>query len=134
MELLRCKTRLAVLWIIKAIGFSVLLLLSFMETGTIEEIMSGKFMGTQINEGTLFMFGLFWWIPWIMAWLSLTLKDAANRWTNFVMGILFAIVLIGDVSMNASEYSAAMLVDYILVILVLALIAWYAWKWPKEKA
>lgn len=54
--------------------------------------------------------------------------------TSFILGILFAIVLIGDVSMNASEYSAARLVDYILVILVLALIAWYAWKLPKEEA
>jgi hypothetical protein len=133
MELLRCRTRLAVLWIIKAIGYSAFLFLGFMEPGGIETITSGKTpAGMQITGGTLFVMGLFWWIPWIMAWLSMTLKGSANRWTNFVMGIVFALVLI--FAMSTGQSSSPMLVDYILGILVSLLIAWYAWKLPKEEA
>jgi len=135
MELLRWKTRIAVLWIIEAVGMSVFMFLSFMEPGRIEGIMAGEFGGMQIGEGVLFFLAIFWFIPWIMAWLSLTLKDSANRWTNFVLGILFAIFLaIGLIESAIGGESAAILVDYFLGIVAAALIAWYAWKWPKQEA
>jgi len=135
MEVLRWKTRIAVLWIIQAVAMSVYVFLFFMEPGAIEEIISGEVRGMQISEGLLFFYAIFWFIPWILAWLSLTLKGSANRWTNFVLGILFAIFLvIGLIESAIGGTSAAILVDYFLGIVAAALIAWYAWKWPKEEA
>jgi len=135
MELLRWKARFAVLWIIEAFGMSVFMFLFFMEPGVIEGIISGQFGSSQISEGFLFYLAIFWFIPWIMAFLSLTLKDSANRWTNFVLGILFVIFLaIGLIEQTIGGKSAAILVDYSLGIVAAALIAWYAWKWPKEEA
>jgi hypothetical protein len=134
MELLRCKTRLAVLWVIKAVGFSSFVLLTVMKSGTIAELMSGKVLGKELSEGLVIIFGLWWWIPWVMAWLSLTLKGAVNRWTNFILGIVFAVLLIIDASMNAGQCSTAMIIDFIVGIVVSLLIAWYAWKLPKEEA
>jgi hypothetical protein len=134
MEVLRWKARFAVLWIVEAFGMSVFMFLYFMEPGVIEGIISGQFGSSQISEGFLFFLAIFWFIPWIMAFLSLTLSDSANRWTNFILGILYVIFLIiGLIEQGTGGSSAAILVDYFLVIIVAALIAWYAWKWPKQE-
>ena len=134
MEVLRWKARFAVLWMIEALGMSVFMFLFFMEPGIIEGIISGEIEGSQISEGLMFYYAIFWFIPWILAFLSLTLKDSANRWTNFVLGILFVIFLaIGLIEQTIEGKSAAILVDYSLGIVAAALIAWFAWKWPKQE-
>jgi hypothetical protein len=134
MELQRWKTRIAVLWVIKAMAISVFMVLYFVMPGGIEEIMSGQFEGMQISEGVLFYIAGWYFIPWIMAWLSLTLKDKANRWTNFVLGILFAILIVyGLIDGAMGGQSAAIVVDYFLDLVFTVLIICYAWKWPKQE-
>ena len=136
MELLRWKTRIAVLWIILAVCFSAYLFLRFMEPGIIEGIISGQFgkSQSQISEGFLFYLAIFWFIPVIMAFLSLTLKGSSNRWTNFVLGLLVAIAFVyGLIESARMGHSAAILVDYFLGIVAAALIAWYALKWPEQE-
>ena len=137
MELLRWKARFAVLWIIEAFGMSVFMFLFFMEPGVIEGIISGHFGSSQISEGFLFYLAIFWFIPFILAFLSLTIKGSANRWTNFVLGILFAIFYAIDISNHAAGEeipSVAFLITGILGIVAAALIAWHAWKLPKLEA
>ena len=137
MELLRWKIRIAVLWIFLAVGMSAGMFLWFMGPGAIEDIIAGKMEDMQIGEGLMFLFAIFWLIPLIMAFLTLTMKDSANRWTNFVLGILFAIFYIVDLSNHATGEaipSIAFLVTGILGIVAAALIAWFAWKLPKEEA
>ena len=133
MELLRCKTRIAVLWLIQAIGMSAAMILFFMEPGFLEDIMAREVLGMEIGEGVMFWLAIFWFIPWIMAWLSLTLKASTNRWISFVFGILFAIYLIiGLIAQSAEGRYAALLVGYFLGVVAGVLIAWHAWKLPKE--
>ena len=116
MELLRWKTIIALLWIIEAAGFSAYMLM-------------------RISEGVPLYFSVFWFIPWILAFLSLTLKGSANRWTNFFLGILYAICLVYSLINSAIRGQvAAILVNYILGIGAAALIAWYAWRWPQPEA
>lgn len=135
MELLRRKTIIAVLWIIEAVAMSVYVFFRFLEPGVIEGIMSGQFGSMQISEGLLFYLAIFWFIPWILAFLSLVLKDPANRWTNFVLGILWAIGLVyGLIESATGGKSAAIIVDYFIGIVAAVLIAWYAWKLPKQEA
>ena len=69
-----------------------------------------------------------------MAFLTLTLKGSVNRWTNFVMGVLLTIAFVyGLVESASSGHSAAILVDKSIGFVAVALIAWYAWKWPKQQ-
>jgi len=136
MELLRWKTRIAVLWIILAVCFSAYLFLRFMEPGIIEGIISGQFgkSQSQINEGFLFYLAIFWFIPFIMAFLSLSLKGSSNRWTNLILGLVVAIAFVyGLIESARMGHSAAILVDYFLGIVAAALIAWYALKWPEQE-
>ena len=51
MEILRCRTRLAVLWIIKAFLSIAFFLLSFFEPGVLEGLVSGKYYGAEITAG-----------------------------------------------------------------------------------
>ena len=136
MELLRCKARLSVLWVFMAVGMSAFMFLYFMMPGTLEEVMAGKIEGMQLSEGMMVGYSLYWLIPLIMAVLSLTLNGSANRWLNFVLGIIFALWFILGIFEHSvvSEESVAILIMYIAAIVVGALIAWFAWKLPKQEA
>jgi hypothetical protein len=135
MELLRWKTRIALLWLIEAVGMSVWMFLFFLDTGVIEGIITGEFYMGKITEGGMLWMSAFWYIPFVMAWLSMTLKDSANRWTNFILGILFAINMVfGFVINSIGGRPVFLLVNYIVGLAAAILIAWHAWKWPKQLA
>jgi hypothetical protein len=69
-------------------------------------------------------------IPSVMVFLSLTLKAKANRWVNIILGIFHAGVLLITMLVPGGIYY----IFYIIVEAVLiALIVWYAWKWPKQE-
>jgi len=136
MEVLAWKVRISVLWLFYAVAMSASAVLDFMEPGVIEEIMAGEIRGMQISAGFLLFASLFWLILLIMAFLSLILKDSANRWTNIILGIVFAVFhivnLIGHVAKG--ELPPAHLLLDVSMIVVPALIAWHAWKWPTQEA
>ena len=135
MEILRWKTRIAVLWIFLAVAMSASMVLSFMGPGVIEEIIAGEIEGMEITEELLALFGIFWLIPLIMAVLSLTLKDSANRWTNTVLGIIFAVWNIVHLIMHLTggELPLEHLMFMVPMIVVSGLIFWYAWRWPIQE-
>ncbi len=90
MEILRWKTRIAVLWLFTAVAMSAHMVLSVFEPGVIELITAGK---AQLDEPAFIFSALFaWLIPLAMAYLSLTLQDSANRWANIILGIVVTAV------------------------------------------
>jgi hypothetical protein len=130
MELLRWKTRIAVLWIVLTVNFSAFLFVSLLEPGAIKELLE-----TQANQGTRSPMLVLFFIPFIMAWLSMTLKDSTNRWINLVLSILFAVFFVGEfIRYAAAGRPATILVAVFFAFVVDILIVWYAWKWPKQEA
>jgi hypothetical protein len=130
MELLRWKTRIAVLWLILTVNFSAYIFLGLLSPGTIKELLE-----TRADTGTTPIIAVLFFIPFIMAWLSLTLKDSANRWTNLVLGILFAVFFIVQfIGYAAAGTPTIRLIDILFAFVVILLIVWYAWKWPKQEA
>ena len=135
MELLRWKARLSVLWVFMAVSMSAFMFLMFMMPDVLKELMAGRFEGEPLCEVIMVVYALFWLIPLIMAVLCLTLNGSANRWLNFVLGILFALFMIVDLAMSGGEaVSVALWLIGIAMIVVPALIAWFAWKLPKQEA
>jgi len=128
MEILRWKTRIAVLWIFMAVAMAAHSILYFMEPGAVAEV-----EGMQLSAGMLLFMALFWWVPMVMAVLSLTLKDSANRWANFVVGIVFTILNIVHFTEHLSPPSACQILIIGSTVVVTGLIAWFAWKWPKQQ-
>jgi hypothetical protein len=73
-------------------------------------------------------------IPIFMSFLSLTLKDKANRWANLIIGIFFVVfelVFLIFVYLPGAVYEIFWGIAYLLFA---ALVVWYAWKWPKQEA
>ena len=128
MEILTWKIRISVLWIFMAVAMSAHSVLYFMEPGAIGEI-----EGMQLGEGMLFFMAIFWWVPLVMAVLSLILKDSANRWANFVLGIVFTVLnIVHLITEHLAQPSAHQLLIIGSTVVVTGLIAWFAWRWPKQ--
>ena len=125
------KIKISVLWIVLGIvgvwmPFSELYL-----PGYVEELISGFKEGSLITPEMILVFAIIMMIPLIMAVLSLTLKDKANRWANIIMGTVVAVLSLLDPIMyvaKQSAYSAYVILIGIVMVVFAALIVWYAWK------
>ena len=137
MELLRWKTRISVLWLVMVVNYMIL---SSLNVRT--RLVAGEGEATAPNQVIAVTIPfILAWLPFIMAWLSLTLKDSANRWTNMIVGILFAIRFTLTVIPNPADVEGVTITTILMqlatIMLPLAaslLIIWYAWKWPKQEA
>ena len=135
MEKLAFKIKITVLWLFYAVAMAAAMVLAFMEPGVIEEIMAGEMGGMALSTAVTAFFALFWLIPLIMAFLTLILTGSAIRWANIVLGIIFAVFDLVDVigHLSRGEIGGHMLMAVSLIV-VPAVIAWYAWKWPVQEA
>jgi hypothetical protein len=135
MENLALKTKLAVLWLFVAVTMSANTILYFIVPGVVDEIRAGEVVGMQAGPELLLVMAItYYWVPLVMAVLSLTLKDKANRWANIILGIFYAGFILFELIMNVRTvaYPYVILMD-ISAIVVAALIARYAWKWSKQE-
>jgi hypothetical protein len=128
METLTLKTRISVLWIFMAVAMSAHGVLSFMEQEVVEQMWE-----LEMGPGMMLFMAIFWWVPLVMAVLSVTLKDSANRWANMILGIVFTVLSIFHLTEHLAHPSAHQLLIVASTIVVAALIFWFAWKWPKQK-
>ena len=130
MENLALKMRLAVLWLFMAVTMSANTILYFIVTGVIDEIRAGKVVGMQVGPELLLVMAVtYFWVPLVMAVLSLTLKDKVNRWVNIIIGIFYAGFILFELVMNiiTVAYPYVILMDTSAIVAA-ALIAWYAYK------
>jgi hypothetical protein len=140
MELLRWKTRMALLWMIQAVAFAALLLLALLGTEATKKIME-----TQFHAIPRFEVAVFFFLPCLMAWFCLTLRDSINRRLSLIFGVLLIVfklaagsgVLAGEGRPLASitrGASADIWLTEIWGLIATVLIVCYAWKWPKQEA
>ena len=137
MELLRCRTRLSVLWVFMAVGMSAYMFIYFMMPGVIEEMMAGRMEGMELSDTLMTIYALYWLIPLVMAVLCLTLNGSANRWMNFVLGIIWFLWLIVEVIEHATMGGTVYIATYLGLaagIVIAAYIVYFAWKLPKGEA
>lgn len=130
MEVLRWKIRISVLWIFMAVAMSAHAVLSLFEPDIIEQITSGEMEMSTLMW--LFM-SLFWIVPLVMAYLSMTLKDLANRWVNLILSIIFTVLNIFHLIEHLAEPSVHQILIIGSTVVVTALIILYALTWPKEE-
>ena len=101
--------------------------------GVMEKIIEGEVAHTGIQITQVFLLAgiTLMMIPSLMIFLSLALKAKWNRWTNIIMGILHIAIAIGNV---IGETWAYYIFGGIVEVVLLLLIVWYAWEWPKQEA
>ncbi len=101
--------------------------------GVMEKIIEGEVAHTGIQVTQVFLLAviILMMIPSLMIFLSLALNAKANRLTNIIIGIFnIVVVTAGLIGESWVFYIFATVVEIVL----LSLIVWYAWKWPKEEA
>ena len=126
------KIKLSALWITLMLFYIYADIVGFYSPGNIEKVVSGEIGGIQITEGFLFVMAIWMAIPSVMVFLSLTLKAIANRWVNIIIGIVSIVVL--GATFFAGEFSARYTFQAIVEGVLIVLIVWYAWTWPKQQS
>ena len=115
---------------IKLSALWVALMLTYL-LGDVLRIFSGDFKageigGVKVTQIMWLGIAVLMTIPIVMVFLSLTLKNPANRWANIIVAtVFFGFNLIG-----LPTYPSAY--DKLLIVVGLAfnvLTVWYAWKW-----
>jgi len=137
MELLRWKARFSVLWLAMAIGTAAWMLFSVLTPGAIEDIMAGEWLTMEISEGYMVVHAIMFLIPLIVAILCLTLNRTANRWLNFIVGIVWVLMFVYNIIVAATGENTILIAGWLMTIaglVVSGLIAWFAWTWPKQEA
>ena len=130
--IINVKFKLSALWVTLMFFYLYADVLTFYQPGALEEIIAGKLGGVQINQAFSLTAAIVMAIPSVMVFLSLTLKAKANRWTNIIVGIYSAGLLLVTVLLAKAFDPHYILYDIIEAVLI-ALILWYAWKWPKQE-
>jgi hypothetical protein len=130
------KIKVSVLWLFSVMTGVAGGFFTLMEPGVIEQIKSGEVEGMKIGPELLLGFSIVLLVPLVMAFLSLTLKDSANRWANIIVGIVWIGLSLSDLNTyltQLSAYSAYSILMWLSGRVATALIVWYAWK-SKPKA
>jgi len=130
------KIKISVLWLFYTVAFLTVMSLGSLESGVLEHFMlTGEIGGMKVTPELLLIFAILILVPLIMAFLSLTLKNAANRWANIIVGIVytvFQLFALAETVALPSPYAYAILLELSKVVIP-ALIVWYAWK-SEQKA
>ena len=96
--------------------------------GSIKDILAGKVFVFDISYIFLLIAMINVTIPTLMIFLSVALPAIENRWTNMIV----ATVLIPYMLFNlAGEAWVHMYFAAAVEVVLLALIIYYAWKWPR---
>ena len=104
----------------------------FHDPVALKELVAGTTEITVTNEMLLVM-SIIMAIPIFMSFLSLTLKDKANRWANLSVGIFFVVWELVFLIFVYSQDAAYEIFWGIAYLVFVALVVWFAWKWPKQE-
>jgi hypothetical protein len=126
------KFKLSALWIVLMFCYTYADILGFYAPGNLEELLSGEIAGIKMTQSMLLGSAILMVIPSIMIFLSLILKARINRIVNLMAGIIYFIVLVSTLftDKNPSYYLLYATVKGVLLVLIV----WLSWKWPRIEA
>ncbi|MDD5622240.1 MAG: hypothetical protein PHQ09_03630 [Actinomycetota bacterium] len=131
MKILSLKLRIMVLWIFMAASITAEVSLYLYHKGQIESLISGE---AGITSSNLVLWTIRWLIPFVLAFLTVSLLDKANRILNIVFGAIIVVFNIFQFVMRliAGQYMPAFLIIIIVSSIIASiLILLYAARWPK---
>ncbi len=132
-DLVLHKVRLAVLWLMAMVSDVASALLYIMNPAILEEfIETGAIGGVAVTPEEVLVGAIFYLIMLVMAFLSLTLKDNVNRWSNVVVGAVFLVLWVVSLIQFLAAPVGSQILLAIFGIVFFGLIVWYAYKWPKK--
>jgi hypothetical protein len=124
------KLKLSALWLILMLIYIYVDIFSFYKSGVIENIIDGKVWDLEITQAWGISALVLMLIPIFMIFLSLELNAKTNRLFNIIIGSVYIIVGIGT---TVGEDWASYILGHVIGILILIMIIWTAWNWPKQE-
>lgn len=118
------RLRSMVLWLIIGISFPSIATLNLMEPGILGKYLSGEIWADyDPGKGLMFMSFLYF-IPLVMAFLTLVLKLSINRILNKIFSIGYFLVLLGSIVEHLNEHvtgSDLIVYPYSIVLMIIVL-------------
>jgi hypothetical protein len=127
---LNAKLKLAVLWASFMFLYIYVDYFAFYKPGFIEDVIAGKVWQFQITQAFLLGAIISVTIPALMIFLSVALPAQVNRWTNIVVAAVYIPYTLFNLAGEALNY---MIFGAVVEVVLLLLVIWYAWNWPKQK-
>ena len=124
------KLRMVVLWIFLAVATPTAMVLYLGEPGMLRDALAGRMEGSDITAGQLIMLAVFMVVPMVMAYLTLVLAPAANKWSNLVVGAVWTLAWAVDLFGSLGGYLGGEAFLVVFGVVAGALIVWDAWRWP----
>ncbi len=132
MKILTLKIRILVLWIFTGASITAEVALYLYENGWIAKIISGD---AGIGPANLVIWTCRWLIPFVLAFLTVLLKDKHSRIANLIFGAIFLVFNIFQFAMRAGtgqDLPAFLVIIVVFSMIAAALILWSAIRWPKS--
>ena len=126
------KIKLSALWVALMFCYTYADILGFYAPGNLEELISGEIAGIQMTQGMLFGSAVLMVVPSLMIFLSLLIRAKVNRLVNIIAGIVYLVVLVS--TFFTGRNPAYYLLFAVVKAILLGLIVWFAWKWPKTES
>ena len=99
--------------------------------GSLQDMLSGKVFVFDITQAFLLVALALVIIPALMVFLSVALPAKVNRWTNIIVATVYIPYMLFNL---AGEAWLHMMLGAVVEVVLLLLVIWYAWKWPKQEA
>jgi len=122
------QVKLAGLWVTVMFMYVYVDIIGFFRPGLIEDILLGKVWVFDITQTWMLMSVMMMTVPALMVFLSLALPAKANRYTNIGVGAVYIFIALG---LAAGENQAYYIFGSVVEAVLLSLIVWIAWKWPR---
>ncbi|MCB0204557.1 MAG: hypothetical protein KDH89_07035 [Anaerolineae bacterium] len=122
------RSKLSTLWILVMFNMVFADVVGFMNPGSLEKIITGD-TGFEVTQGLLLVFAVLIEIPIAMIYLSRALNRRANQLVNTAAVVLTVLFIVG----GGSSYLSYLFFASVEIVLML-LILWFAWTWPKQEA
>ena len=127
---IKIEVKLAALWAAVMFLYIYVDHFALFIPGTLEAMIAGKMGPFPVTQGSLLSAMALMTIPSLMIFVSVALPASVNRWTNIVVGILYIVVVVGN---TVGESWAFYILGSVVEAVLLALIVWYAYRWPNPE-
>ena len=123
------RIKLSALWAAMLFVFAYVDIFSLYRPDVRADIEAGQISAFQIGEGFLLAATAYILIPSLMVFASLVLRPNVNRITNIVLGVIYALTIVGGAIGEWGYYVLGSAVE----VALLAGLVFYAWTWPRRE-
>jgi Family of unknown function (DUF6326) len=122
------RTKISALWTSMLFVFAYVDLFSLYRPDFRADLEAGEVGGFTVDQSFLLGTTAYVVIPSLMVFCALILRPRVNRIANIVLGVVYALTIIGAA---IGEWNYFVLGSAVEVV-QLAAVVYYAWTWPKQ--